>query len=96
MLYRQINIGTVLFDQTWNRIAPPIWLWEGEVTTVDGSRQTGDDGLDIRTVSLGVSSTFTGRRRPPLMTFTDAHQRRISARLDVEPHERVRSTTNLK
>lgn len=79
-IYRRFNLGLALFDDDWQQLGQTVWLAERECSTIDAAREAGVGGdPDVRTVSLGVGSTFTARRRPRVVNFTDAHQRRISA-----------------
>ena len=80
-IYRRMNIGLGLFDADWQLVGNRVWIWEGECSTIDCSRVAGDgpEALPERTVSLSVGSTFTARRRPRIVNWTDTHQKRISA-----------------
>ena len=81
VIYRRMNVGIGIFDANLQFTGNRVWLWEGECSTIDASREAnaGPGGLPVRTVSLGVGSTFTARRRPRIVNWTDTHQRRISA-----------------
>lgn len=78
VIYERVNIGVVLRGNDEQQVGPTVWLWEGEISSVEGRREPTENG-DLRSVSITVGSAMTGRRRPRTMNFTDAHQRRISS-----------------
>lgn len=70
-----VDLGLVLFDEAWQLIEPVFWLGNGTADSLSVVR--GPDG-QTRTLKLSVGNIFTGRRRPPLVFFTDIDQHRRS------------------
>jgi len=72
----QVNLGIIGFDRYWQPIGTHRWLWEGEADSPRVQHTGGQDGSASRTIGLSVGSAFTGRRRPPRLSFyTDPDQR---------------------
>lgn len=75
---KAVNLGFFVMDDTWQRLSPVAWLWDGVADVVRVTRAS-QEGQAIRSISLSVGSIMTGRRRPGIAYFTDADQRRRSA-----------------
>lgn len=71
-----VQLGVVVFDAEWQRIASPLWLWRGTADVLKVERTSGADGDVVRTLSLSVGSVFSGRKRPSPSYWTDPEQRR--------------------
>jgi hypothetical protein len=73
-----VNLGLLVFDDTWQKLSPVAWLWDGEADSLIVSRAD-QGGQATRSITLSVGSIMTGRRRPGIAYCTDADQRRRSA-----------------
>ncbi len=71
-------IGMQLFDEDYQRVDGVYWLWNGKADTPKTASEMGQDGIEIRTMSLSVGSPFVTRRRPGLSYFNGIDQRAIS------------------
>lgn len=69
-----VDMGVIFFDDAWQMVAPPAWLWSGRADVPTVSRTTSDETI-TRSISLSVGSAFTDRTRATLSFFTDADQR---------------------
>lgn len=74
-----VQLGVIVFDAQWQRIASPLWLWRGVADNLKVERTSGADGDVTRTLSLSVASVFSGRKRPSPSYWTDPDQRRRNA-----------------
>ncbi|MFC5370938.1 hypothetical protein ACFPIF_00125 [Brevundimonas faecalis] len=73
----QVHVGIIFFDEDWQAVAPPAWLWEGtaDVPAVD---RDGSGGQVVRRVTLSVGSAFADRTRAAYAFYTPGDQRRRS------------------
>lgn len=73
----ELLIGEVTFDEDWQLVGAPAWIWRGtaDVLTVESQ-----DGGQIRTrsIRLSVASADTRRSNPQPAFYTDQDQRRRS------------------
>ena len=76
---KTVRIGLAREDANWQRVGSVQWLWTGIADVLVTDRDTDPEGKVSRSVTLSVGSLFTGRRRPSLSYFTNAHQTRRSA-----------------
>ena len=69
----EVNVGLILFDDEWQLVSEPAWLWDGTadviIQDVDGQGET-----LTRSVRLSVGSAFTEQTRVGLGAYTDADQ----------------------
>ena len=73
-----VNLGLLILGADLQPISPVAWLWDGTADTLGVDRA--DDGNGpIRGLSIGVGSTFTGRRRPAWSFWTSPDQRARSS-----------------
>lgn len=76
---RIVTLGLQFFGPDWQPLGDTVWIWDGEADVVKAESVSTPDFTRLRTVSLSVGSTTTGRRRPRLNTFTRSQQRRRSS-----------------
>lgn len=76
---KRVNIGLLPLDATLAPIDTVLWFRRYIADTISMEVTSDNAGSQQITVSLGVSSAFSGRRRPALAYFTDVDQRRRSA-----------------
>ena len=76
---RIVTLGLQFFGPDWQPLGDTVWIWDGEADVVKAEMISTPDFTRVRTVSLSVGSTTTGRRRPRLNTFTRSQQRRRSS-----------------
>ena len=73
---RKCNVGYGLMDLDWQLLAGVHWAWLtfADFISVDQQPQSDLNAPVVRSVSLSVSSMFTGRRRPRYSFLSDQDQ----------------------
>jgi hypothetical protein len=73
----EVLIGEVSFDQDWQTVGGPLWVWRGtaDVLTTESNE---NDGERTRSIRLSVASADTKRSNPQPSYYTDQEQRRRS------------------
>lgn len=70
-----VNVGIVFFDEDWQAVAPPSWLWDGTADVIEQEADGAGEQI-VRAVKLSVGSAFMDRTRVSLGYYTDADQQR--------------------
>jgi len=74
-----VRIAVGFLDAQEQLVSAPLWLRSFEADMVVTNRDADAEGTTTRTIGISVGSMMTGRRRPQISFFTDAHQRRRSS-----------------
>lgn len=76
---KDVIVGMQFFADNLQPVGEPLRIWDGEADVIRNDTVSTPDFSRVRTVTLSVGSTTTGRRRPSLHTFTRAQQRSRSS-----------------
>lgn len=72
---RACKVGLRFFDDDLQALAPTLHIWDGTADLMRTARTSTPEGVKTRMVSLSVGSIMTGRRRPPMQSYTRSQQR---------------------
>lgn len=72
---KDVIVGMQFFADDWQPVGDPLRIWDGEADVIRTDTASTPDFGRVRTITLSVGSTTTGRRRPSLQTFTRSQQR---------------------
>jgi hypothetical protein len=72
-----VDVGLILFDQDWELIGDPSWMWSGTADSLNVKRDASPD-KPSRAIELSTANVFAARKQPSLSYYTPIDQARRS------------------